>query len=393
MARTASPNRIAVQGNRVLPGLLPLPTVSYETAIRVTLGESSVLEAYSRDTTPLISPKEGRYSHGFVAAVHAAYRKHFPLVLSPDMIWLLVVQGLAVHVRENAEALRGAFVTHTMKANLQVRRDTFVKGSAGNDWEGVLQEFSEQIRAYIGGVSHDTLVPSFSTTGAVERVAFEVALMDTLQHYFDYDLLSVCGIPAFLLEGTLSDWQQLRAQAEQLSQYELDWWLVHLLPVLDEFVAAASGNPNPTFWAEFYGDESCQTGTYICGMDGFMGHIVNFFPYEVNVPPIPGSRAEEYFGTARSARRNPSLGKRIGKLKTAVGEYGGRVYEAEPDQFRWGEVFSDLSLPASVSVAPFTWHYHTSQYPMEFLAGFVGARQERRTRAIRPEIGWAVRER
>ena len=51
----------------------------------------------------------GEY-HPFVAAVHSAYAEHRPLVLSPDMFWLLVAQGFANHVNLNAEAMRHHFV-------------------------------------------------------------------------------------------------------------------------------------------------------------------------------------------------------------------------------------------------------------------------------------------
>jgi hypothetical protein len=42
--------------------------------------------------------------------------------------------------------------------------------------------------------------------------------------------------------------------------------------------------------------------------------------------------------------------------------------------------------------APFRWEYLDSSYQMEFLAGFVGVRQDAETLALRPEIGWAVHE-
>eukprot|EP01050_Picozoa_sp_SAG11_P018076 SAG11_NODE_2680_length_3104_cov_1.455241_2_plen_105_part_00 len=38
----------------------------------------------------------------FAKAVHAAFYGHHPLVLSPDVIWLTIAQGLANHVDQNA---------------------------------------------------------------------------------------------------------------------------------------------------------------------------------------------------------------------------------------------------------------------------------------------------
>lgn len=50
-------------------------------------------------------------------------------------------------------------------------------------------------------------------------------------------------------------------------------------------------------------------------------------------------------------------------------------------------------LPPALSVAPFTWKYLGQELPREFVAGFVGVAQDPDTLAVRPEIGWAVRER
>jgi hypothetical protein len=50
-------------------------------------------------------------------------------------------------------------------------------------------------------------------------------------------------------------------------------------------------------------------------------------------------------------------------------------------------------LPGGLARVPFEWRYHGDTYAMEFLGGFVGVRQERETLRLRPEIGWAVRER
>ena len=49
-------------------------------------------------------------------------------------------------------------------------------------------------------------------------------------------------------------------------------------------------------------------------------------------------------------------------------------------------------LPGGLSRAPFRWEYLDRTFAMEFLGGFVGVAQDEETLALRPEIGWAVRE-
>ena len=40
--------------------------------------------------------------HAFYDAMFEAYAHHRPVVLSPDMIWLLIAQGFAQHINKNA---------------------------------------------------------------------------------------------------------------------------------------------------------------------------------------------------------------------------------------------------------------------------------------------------
>lgn len=49
-------------------------------------------------------------------------------------------------------------------------------------------------------------------------------------------------------------------------------------------------------------------------------------------------------------------------------------------------------LPAGLARVPFRWDYLDRAFDMEFLCGFVGVSQDGATGAVRPEIGWAVRE-
>ena len=48
---------------------------------------------------------------------YSAYENHLPIRLTPDIIWLLIVQGFAHHVNFNAEYLRNRFVNFENKKN------------------------------------------------------------------------------------------------------------------------------------------------------------------------------------------------------------------------------------------------------------------------------------
>ena len=127
---------------------------------------------------------------------------HRPIVLSPDMIWLLIAQGFAIHVNEHAEEMRSHFVSHEGKKKIVVIRHEFIKGSLENPWENVFDEFSTHIRREIGDTNHELIVSQFSTTGVIEKAVNEVVLMDSMKAYFKYIVYTRCGIPEVRLEGT-----------------------------------------------------------------------------------------------------------------------------------------------------------------------------------------------
>src|SRR5262249_23207525 len=142
-------------------------------------------------------------------------------------------------------------VAHRGRARICVRRDGFIKGSPTNDWQGVFDEFSDQLGRQIGK-TRDLVLADFSTTGAVERAVFEIVLMDAMHKYFDYAMQTLCGIPRITLLGTVEDWKSVGHRAEHLAEFGLERWISALTPILDQFAAAAAGYVDPVFWRSFY---------------------------------------------------------------------------------------------------------------------------------------------
>jgi hypothetical protein len=297
--------------------------------------------------------------HALLGALHFAFADHRPLCLSPDIIWLTLTQGLANHININAERLRRQCVRHDGQLTIVVRRDEFIKGSPENPWPGVFAEFSEHIRGYIGE-AHRLIVPDFSTTGAVERAAAEVVLLDAMQAYFRYEVRTACGIPQILLEGSAEDWQTIGRRVQEWRRFDLDWWVKPLQSILDQFIAAAQGRVDRNFWNSIYkwnGAAGSGQPPYVSGW------ILKMFPYlnPVNKsfraqPGTPSLCRNEWLNQAPAVRHGPGL-----------------------DRFP--------QLPAR---APFLWKYYDQEFDMEFVGGLVGIRQDPESLALRPEIGWAI---
>ena len=70
-----------------------------------------------------------------------AYAEHRPLVLSPDMVWLIISQGFANYANEHAEMLRDKLVSHEGKMMDSMKIDHLkVSGHISKKEEKALQQ-------------------------------------------------------------------------------------------------------------------------------------------------------------------------------------------------------------------------------------------------------------
>jgi Domain of unknown function (DUF4419) len=338
----------------------PLPEVPYQDAVEAQLSSKRV-EACSRNHGRLLSNVA---YHPVVAILGASFLYHHPLCLSPEAIWLMIIQGVAHHINVHAEELRSKFVASQGKVRIEVRRDDFVKGSPENPWSEVFDQFESQIRDHVGP-KIDWFLPAFSTTGRVERAAAGVVLFDAIPSYFESFDYSLCGIPAITLEGTPEDWSNLTKRAQGFREFGLGHWIDVLSPILDQFARASNGDVDQRFWQSVYKFISTSGGGVVNGW------IAAFFPY----------RQDRQGGRAI----HPTMVLHVNEHEDRM------IYPGDARGWE-SPLFSASSFPGGLSKAPFRWHNLDQSFDMEFLAGFVGVAQDEETLTLRPEIGWAVRE-
>lgn len=305
----------------------------------------------------------GSRCHPLIDAVHVAFSQHRPLTLSPDDIWLVIAQGFGHHVAENSEALR-RLVRHQGKSRLVAKVDDLSLAS----FERAIAEFSTQIREATDPVLHETLVCDFSTTTPAIRTASEVALMDCFSSYFEYSMHCVCGIPKIKIEGSLDDWQRIRARIEVIETYDLGWWVTRLRPILDEFVAAADGHPTREFWKAIYKPQKAYGG------DVATGWIADLFPY---LGDAPGRQRNPVF---KHHRHDWALSVDEG-VKTGRFPLGGFNVKG----------VSPASFPSGLSSVPVNVQFKDgSSSDVDLVAGFFALEQNASDLALSPVIGWSV---
>jgi hypothetical protein len=331
--------------DEVTPAGEMLPEWPVHRAMRAMLGRE--IESCGDYHSNVV--KDANYQ-GLLAAVYMAFSQHRPLVLTPDAVWVTIAQGIAHHMAIHGERLRERLVSHAERLELRCEVAGWVEGSPENPWPEAFASWSGQIREHVGAEVHDLLVCDFSTTGPVERTVSQIVMMDVFERYFAYVLVCVCGIPTVTLEGTTADWERLREKVRGLKVFDIDWWLEHLLPICDQFVAASRGEVDLEHWRGI-----CKLRQEYGG-DVINGWVCKLFPYI----------REWYDGPCRL--RNPI--------------------------FETGKGMQTLFAPPGLSRVPFVWrNAETGQErKMEVIAGLVGVTQDAGTMALRAKLGWAVRE-
>lgn len=192
---------------------------------------------------------------GFVDTVFYAYRQHHNLIIRPDDIWTAILTQLSLYVNANAASLRHSFVDFEGKKELKVEFRSRIDRVD-------VREFIDKILGLINTNTkptvYDWITPNFTTTTENDKLTAGVAMMATLQEYFDYEFWGiVCGIPKATILGTVEDWRDIRERVKKLTEFELPGktvmaeWSSLLERILNEFVSVKEGNPpNEEFWKQ-----------------------------------------------------------------------------------------------------------------------------------------------
>ena len=276
-----------------------------------------------------------------------AYSNHYPLRLSPDAIFLLILQGFAIHVYQNAEELRSKFVDFNNKKELVVdRRDLVFNQLTAKDFSEIFASFTDLIAENVGKELVENLTPNFTTTTPLSTTLCQLTLMTSFQKYFHYvAMVGGCGIPYIVLEGTPEDWESLLEKVKTIAKYDLEWWVSKLVPVLQEFVNAKRGHINKSFWMKFV---RRKEGSGYYDPSVYNGHFTVFFPF-----------------TNTGYRTNLE------------------------------KIYVDEKLANELLNCPLTLNIYFSEtrqepVPLNIISGFIGVSQDPETLEMKPEIGWFI---
>ena len=267
--------------------------------------------------------------HGFVHAVHESYRRHLPLTIAVEDIWIVIIQGLSQHINHNnnAERLRHHFVIHEGKQTIEVFAPS---------WEAMFAGFADEIAERTVAGRAELFARPFSSTSDIQSLLMQAALMEGMQAYFRYEATLICGIPSVRLLGTEHDWIDLHSRLAALRLSSLDpalaEWEGQLDRVVSAMVASRLAAVDVDFWQSLYRMRIEPFSMFMpCAgaPDSLDGHITSFFPYLT--PDIYRHKYDDL-------ERNAAL----------------LCSEPDPEECSYNE-FSLSQLPSGVSRVPFVW--------------------------------------
>lgn len=301
-------------------------------------------------------------NNGLIQTIQECYDNHRPLVLTPDIIWLAICQGVSIHINEHYDTLKNVIFTENKPDEIVVREDSLEY--AAQHWKNLIAALADETRKYTRDDFYSFLVSEFSTTTAVEKTTCQIALLESYKQVFRYVGESGCGIPSIHIAGTQKDWQTILKKMDMLDQIGLSNWAKNLKPVIKEFIKASKGKPNQEFWQNIYKNATEYNGFYISGW------IIKFFPY---------IKERGLFG----------------------------AYDEENDGYRVDEIFipnpfidddnyllSTLStdnFPSGISKVPLTWndYFKKRTKKIEIYAGFFAIKQYP-DKTLEPLISWVI---
>jgi hypothetical protein len=301
-------------------------------------------------------------NNGLIQTVQECYDNHRPLVLSPDIIWLAICQGTAIHINEKYDSLKNVIFVENKPDKLIIRNDSLEYSA--KHWKDLIESLSGETRKYTRADYYSFFVSEFSTTTQIEKTAYQVTLLESYKKTFEYIGESGCGIPTIQISGNTSDWQQIYYKLEILKKLGLTEWAENLKPVINEFILASKGKINTEFWKDIYKNATEYNAFYISGW------IIKLFPY------IKELELEGVFDEKTGLTR--------------VGEI------LKPNPFIDGDryLLSTLStdnFPSGISKINVIWnnYYKNESKMIEVYGGFFGIKQFD-DKSIEPFISWAI---
>lgn len=194
------------------------------------------------------------------------WNNHYGVIISPTILWNIVLCNLAFEVNRAPEIYRKYFTDSDEKKDIIVEQGGYLI-----DPELLI----EKLKNLIPNENMDSFFPKFTTDDDMSMIANNVAFLDMVSPYYNYFML-LCGIPKVKVLGTDEDWTwfmfylgKLSALLEEASGY--------LIGVANRVAQIAE---NTCDFSNMFSLEKCGSGSQV----EISGWIRDFFIEQPEVP-------------------------------------------------------------------------------------------------------------
>jgi hypothetical protein len=307
---------------------------------------NKIFYAYSDSISPFIEYRSKTSS--FLDVLMLAYANHYPMEISPDDIWLMILDGFRLHVKNNRNALKNRFVAPGTDTVITVLDNSLSFESTHNEWFWTIASLSELLQSKLPKKTGVPLKTKFSTTSPVDNNISRSMVMAVASEYYSFVVRTSCGIPKIKVNGTKEDWVLLKESFNKLAlQLNMKWWTKGLNPVLDEFINIFDGKINLEHWKNIYKYYNPKG----CGSPSFDGWISRFLPYT--------------------------------KELTNNGE----VYVKHSD---WNKRIYFHDVPSGITFVDVKWIYYGRTIPLKLYTGFIGIQVDTTKKMLKAARGYAL---
>ena len=197
------------------------------------------------------------YDWGFLNTILTCYNNHWILKTSPEDWWNIIAYTIATAIddkKSEHSSIRKFFVNHEGKKQINI----IVDGITDLDYTWLFTQFAEQIAANIRHPGYVNLIEAdFTTTLPQHLIISQIMIMASVQKYFNYAIVTECGIPGVEMGGTVEDWEKLVTKLEGLRKLlepiiedlELTVWFSKTKMILDKLLETYNGVPNREWWS------------------------------------------------------------------------------------------------------------------------------------------------
>jgi len=147
------------------------------------------LEAVTAIDTPITH-------RNYLSYLSMCWKYHYGVVISPSILWNIVLSNLAFEVIKNPDTYQKYFTKFTEKQEIVIQQGGRLISP---------ELLIDAVRDYMPIDIMDHTFPEFSTDTLYSRIADYTAFLDMVSPYYEYSMF-MCGIPKIKILGTKEDW-------------------------------------------------------------------------------------------------------------------------------------------------------------------------------------------